>query len=214
MAILWPVTDYDDFENPEARDPQSSPSHSDQHTNINDAVEAIEAKVGIDVVGALSGTIDERVTDLEGAVVGTTPVGCIMMWPTGTPPTGWLLCNGAAVDRDDYSDLHDVLKDVGGTAAYAYGAGDASTTFNIPDFRGRVGVGYHASQTQFDHLAETGGERTHILTTDELPGTTATYTFGGTDAVDPDGTGIEQAGSGTGHNNLQPYITINYIIKH
>jgi microcystin-dependent protein len=48
--------------------------------------------------------------------------------------SGWLLCNGSAVSRTTYASLFDAI----GTA---YGAGDGSTTFNLPDLRGRVPVG-------------------------------------------------------------------------
>jgi microcystin-dependent protein len=55
--------------------------------------------------------------------------GTIIMWPTSSVPTGYFECNGAAVSRTTYSALFAVL----GTL---YGAGDGSTTFNIPDYRG------------------------------------------------------------------------------
>lgn len=49
-------------------------------------------------------------------------------------PNGWLFCNGQAVDRIVYSRLFEEIGEV-------YGAGDGSTTFNIPDLRGRLVVG-------------------------------------------------------------------------
>jgi microcystin-dependent protein len=50
-----------------------------------------------------------------------------------------------------------------------YGAGDGSTTFNLPNLKGRVAVGRDAAQTEFDALGETGGAKTHTLTTAEMP---------------------------------------------
>jgi microcystin-dependent protein len=71
------------------------------------------------------------------------PVGCVMPFagPTAKIPRAgieWLACDGSAVSRSTYSDLYGVI----GTT---YGAGDGSTTFNLPDLRGRVVVGYAAS---------------------------------------------------------------------
>ena len=55
------------------------------------------------------------------------------LWFTATAPTGWLLCDGSAVSRTTYADLFAVI-------GQTYGAGDG-TTFNLPDFRGRVPAG-------------------------------------------------------------------------
>ena len=61
-------------------------------------------------------------------------VGEIKMYGGGSAPTGWLLCDGAAVSRTTYADLFAVL-------STTYGAGDGSGTFNLPHFGGRVPVG-------------------------------------------------------------------------
>ena len=57
------------------------------------------------------------------------PAGTIIMYGGSTSPTGWLLADGSAVSRTTYSALFAAM----GTT---YGAGDGSTTFNLPDFRG------------------------------------------------------------------------------
>jgi microcystin-dependent protein len=62
------------------------------------------------------------------------PIGGLLDFAGGTPPSGWLTCDGRAISRVTYSDLFGVV----GTA---FGAGDGSTTFLLPDFRGRSGVG-------------------------------------------------------------------------
>jgi microcystin-dependent protein len=62
------------------------------------------------------------------------PVGTIMMWAGSTAPTGWLLCNGAAVSRTTYSDLFAVI-------STTYGTGNGSTTFNVPDLQRRFPLG-------------------------------------------------------------------------
>jgi microcystin-dependent protein len=58
------------------------------------------------------------------------PSGSIMAFPKATAPTSWLLCDGTAVSRATYADLFSAI----GTT---FGIGDGSTTFNVPNFRGR-----------------------------------------------------------------------------
>ena len=104
-----------------------------------------------------------------------------------------------------------------------YGVGDGSTTFNVPNLKGLVPVGRDTSVTYFNTVGETGGATTHTLTTAEMPAHTHTYgnqTYtvangGGTVGVAGDGgsQNTGSAGGGGAHNNLQPYITVNYIIK-
>ncbi len=67
------------------------------------------------------------------------PAGMLMPWPgdVATIPAGWLYCNGGAMSRSSYRRLFDVI----GTK---YGAGDGSTTFNLPDLRGSMVVGGEA----------------------------------------------------------------------
>lgn len=63
-----------------------------------------------------------------GTLYADAPIGAIMSYGGATAPSGWLLCQGQAVSRTDYSDLFNAI----GTA---YGSGDGSTTFNVPDLR-------------------------------------------------------------------------------
>ena len=65
-----------------------------------------------------------------------TPVGAISAFGGTVQPDGWLMCNGAAVPRGQYPDLYAVI----GTN---FGAGDGSTTFNLPNLAGicLTGVG-------------------------------------------------------------------------
>lgn len=75
----------------------------------------------------------------EARIAGVVPTGSILPYGGSTAPTGWLLCSGGAVLRTTYADLFAVI----GTA---YGAGDGSTTFNLPNYTNRVpqgmGTGY------------------------------------------------------------------------
>ncbi len=66
--------------------------------------------------------------------INATPDGIVDMFAGVTPPTGWLLCNGQTVSRTTYANLFAII----GTA---YGAGDGSITFHMPDFRGRFARG-------------------------------------------------------------------------
>lgn len=147
--------------------------------------------------------------------------GFIQMFAGSTAPTGWLMCDGSAVSRTTYADLFAVI----GTA---YGSGDGTTTFNVPDLRGRVAVG-KSSDTEFDTLGETGGEKKHTLTIQEMPSHAHTKTTiprddtpwaaptSGWNYSFTSGTTYQQTtdstGGGQAHNILQPYIVTNYIIK-
>jgi microcystin-dependent protein len=66
--------------------------------------------------------VNGRISDKTGLV---TPVGSILWWTTPHPPEGWLLCDGRPVSRTTYSDLFEVIGTI-------FGAGDGSTTFNLP----------------------------------------------------------------------------------
>lgn len=86
------------------------------------------------------------------------PAGIVMPFAGLVAPEGWLLCDGSAVSRNDYADLFAAIGTV-------YGAGDGSSTFNVPDLSGRVIIGVSESHI----LGSTGGEATHVLTDSELP---------------------------------------------
>lgn len=66
---------------------------------------------------------DEKIQYIYNNMI---PVGIVQAFAGSTTPQGWLLCNGSAVSRTDYADLFAVI----GTT---YGAGDGSTTFNLPN---------------------------------------------------------------------------------
>lgn len=82
-------------------------------------------------------TISTGWYDLSHAlgIATVSPTGTVVSYAAGAAPVGWLLCDGTAISRASYSALFGVI----GTA---YGAGDGSTTFNVPDLRGRVSVGF------------------------------------------------------------------------
>ena len=147
--------------------------------------------------------------------------GVVLPYAGSSAPTGFLLCDGSAVSRTTYSRLFTII-------STQYGVGDGSTTFNLPDLKGRIPVGKDGGQTEFDVLGETGGAKTHTLTVNEMPSHSHDFYYnngaaGGTNygqKVNPnntpttDTTSIGSKGGGLAHNNLQPYITLNYIIKY
>lgn len=179
------------------------------------------------------------------AAITTVPLGAILPFAGDTAPTNYLLCFGQAVSRTvTYAALFALI----GTT---YGTGDGSTTFNLPDLRGRAIAGQDdmggtsanrltglSGGVDGDVLGGTGGEESHTLSTAEIPshthglnyksgvsgalgdGPLASYstpsestTFAGSS---PDGTYntmIANAGGGGVHNNVQPTIILNYIIR-
>lgn len=158
-----------------------------------------------------------RSLSVGGVHGGNTPVGSMLDWSTNTAPNGWLVCDGVAVSRSTYNNLFGVI----GTT---FGSGDGSTTFNLPDFKGRVSVGRDPSDVDFDGLGETGGEKEHILTVGEIPPHAHAYTTKD-NALPQSGSstncwvGTDQAqtgdtGGGLSHNNLQPFLVVNKIIKY
>ena len=102
------------------------------------------------------------------AVAASTPPGVIVDFGGATPPTGWLLCNGAAVSRTTYANLYAAL----GSATSPYGQGDGTTTFNVPDCRGRVRAGVDTRVTAilpgFTTRGAVGGEAAHVQSIAEI----------------------------------------------
>lgn len=159
-------------------------------------------------------------------------IGEIQVW-TGSStslPDDFLLADGSAVSRTTYSDLFTVI----GTT---FGAGDGSTTFNIPD----LVETFLRGATDDAGRGDTGGESTHALTEAELavhdhaitdPGhthsgksadTNQLAQFGGAyagavisqnTASSTTGITIDNAGSGDAHENKPPYLDIHYIIRY
>jgi len=160
------------------------------------------------------------------------PPGTIVEYGGSTAPDEWLMCDGSAVSRADYAALFTAI----GTA---FGPGDGTTTFNVPDLRGRVAIGSGSGSGLSTYaIGDTGGEETHTLTTGEIaahshtdighthtegnaapslgaaitgvPVPSAVPTIGITGVGNAN---IQNAGGGGAHNNLQPYLATNHLIK-
>ena len=182
--------------------------------------------------------------------------GMLMPYAGASAPSGWLLCYGQAISRTTYAALFAII----GTT---YGSGDGSTTFNVPDLRGRVIAGQddmggtsanrltdQSGGLDGDTLGDTGGSETHTLTAAEMAhihgfgrwkGTNddlewlynnatwsglGSYTYKQTLGEGGGDTGTISSGEATttsvfldgsdtpsAHNNVQPTIILNYIIK-
>lgn len=157
---------------------------------VTEAVIAIDAEgvrtaatigdpVGFDYESRLAdrqSTQEKRLAALEknegvgvgAAPVGIVPVGGTIGWYGASDPPSpgggveFMIPDGRALSRTAYETLYDLI----GTT---HGAGDGSTTFNIPNEKGRVAVGRDSAQTEFDAMGETGGAKTHTLTTAQMP---------------------------------------------
>jgi microcystin-dependent protein len=159
------------------------------------------------------------------------PTGAIVVWTTDSAPTGWLLCYGQAVDRTTYASLFAII----GTT---FGSGDGSTTFNIPDMRGRFPLGQddmggsganRVTSANADTVGSSSGAETHTLAANDLPAHNhSCVTYFGASSMSHTGVGnFAEGGNGTvssqntnnnstsnnAVNHMNPYLTLNYIIK-
>ena len=154
-------------------------------------------------------------------------VGEVVDFAGTSAPTGWLMCYGQAVSRTTYAALFAVT-------STTYGVGDGTTTFNLPDLRGRVVAGKDdmggssanrlTSPINGDNLGAAGGSQSHTLTTSEMPSHSHTPTAGGsvfgngvtTSLSLGSGAGglvsLSSSGSDGAHNNMQPTIILNKMI--
>ena len=157
----------------------------------------------------------------------SSPSGTMSAYAGSSAPSGWLFCYGQAVSRTNYAALFLAI----GTT---YGAGDGSTTFGLPDIRGRVIAGKDnmggtaasrlTSPVAGSTLGASGGSQSHTLSATEMPahthGINATSSYDGYAPTaltitngSPTATNTASAGSGAAHNNVQPTFISNYIIK-
>ena len=172
------------------------------------------------VTGAIEFSDSSQITSADKII----PSGMIMPFAGTVIPFGWLLCDGTEISRTDYADLFNAIGET-------YGYGDGTNTFVLPDFRGRFLLGLDnmggssantTNNENADILGGYGGEENHTLTIDEMPehthsvgqgvtsGCHSNYPCGGFQGGNgPTGS----AGGDEPHNNMPPFISINYLIK-
>lgn len=137
------------------------------------------------------------------------PAGAILAYAAATAPTGYLLCNGAAVSRTTYAALFTAI-------STTYGTGDGSTTFNVPDLRGRFPLGVDGAAariTSNDTLGASSGTEDHnhaVVTSSTDSGTPDTGSGGGNPIADsPHDHTVDLPAMVA----LPPYQVVEYIIK-
>jgi microcystin-dependent protein len=163
-------------------------------------------------------------------LVQSFPVGSIVQFAGDEAPDGWLICNGQRVDGNLYRDLYRIL-------GLKYTLRDLypprrDCEFCLPDLRGRVTVGFDPAASLVSNsnvLGNTGGEAQHTLTINEIPNhdhaiqVSPKTQLGGqypgdiivprTEPRSSTTSTTDKSGGGNPHNNMQPYLVLNYIIK-
>ena len=172
---------------------------------------------------------------VAASIAGGVPSGTVTMYAGASAPSDWLLCQGQAVSRVTYATLFAAI----GTA---FGAGDGSTTFNLPDFRSKLPVGLGTASWS-NAMAETGGSAdavtvSHSHTASDSGHNHQSYNYvrnndliAGPVGLGPGYSGnveydkayttstgyanitVNSAGSSGTNANLPPYLTLNFIIK-
>jgi microcystin-dependent protein len=120
------------------------------------------------------GKLNTVIGNLDTLIGAACPIGLVQLWPKSTAPnSSWLVCDGSAISRTTYSDLYTAI-------GVTYGVGDGSNTFNLPDFRARVPVGYNTDTItgrSTRSIAATSGAETHDLQVSEIPSHTHSNTL-------------------------------------
>lgn len=157
------------------------------------------------------------------------PVGAILTWAGVTAPDNFALCDGRQMDRTAYPQLYSVIQNI---------YGSSGNFFKLPDLKGRVIVARDQGNQQFVNLNNLGGEAQHVLSVDEMPrhshdignpnvanwrdmGIWGSNVSGGTQWNIASGSSAGSlgkltafdAGGNRPHNNMPPYIVLNYIIR-
>lgn len=149
------------------------------NTTLSDMATALTGSVAADGQTPITGTLQMGGNKISGMADGTVSTdaatvgqlatvnsvitGTIQMWPTTSAPSGYLLCDGTAVSRTTYAALFAIV----GTA---FGIGDGSSTFNLPNYSDRLPIG---KGTIASSIGSTGGSKDAIVVSHNHTATTS-----------------------------------------
>ena len=168
-----------------------------------------------------------KVNNVNNVQIGM-PIGSIVMWPGDTAPDGWLLCDGTSYKRSDYANLFNVIGNKYNNGVVLF------DRFKVPNLQSRFPLGASSKYS----LGDTGGESTVTLNEQQIPEhnhqlkemLSAKSSGSGWLGVNLNGGGsgkmenfvspnnvyptTENTGGGQPHNNMPPYLVVNFIIKY
>jgi microcystin-dependent protein len=181
------------------------------------------------VISQVATTTQAAITDVRNDIAAEilaklVPPGTIVATGRNTAPAGWVLCQGQSVSRTGtYAALFNAIGTNYGSAS--------SSTFNIPNLKGRVTVGIDPADATFNDHNKTGGAKTVVLSVNNLPSHKHRQNFnagaiapgggfsvggmssaGGTTEADAQQF-TDSVGSNLAHENMPPYNTVHYMIK-
>lgn len=139
-----------------------TPITAEKLTKMEDGITSaqLEAERASESAGVARGALQSVNNSYLSIVDAIVPIGAVLPFYGSRPPKNWLLCYGQEVSRTEYKALFDVI----GTVA---GSGNGSTTFNVPDLKGKVIYGQGSTDTLV--TGSTVGETHHTLTVNEMP---------------------------------------------
>lgn len=131
-------------------------------TKMEDGITSAQstAEQAQSTAASASGSLTAVNKAYEAIVDAIVPVGAVLPFYGSRPPKNWLLCYGQEVSRTEYKTLFDAI----GTSS---GSGNGSTTFNVPDLKGKVIYGQGSTDALV--TGSTVGETHHTLTVNEMP---------------------------------------------
>ena len=204
-------------------------SNAAQDATIASNLATLTDNLGTAIADQQSSTA-EQIASLDNSVSAhVSPVGSIMAFAGTTTPSYWLVCDGKALAKTTHPGLFDVI-------GYTYGG--SGTHFNVPNLLGRVIAGTGDPDGLFSNweMGSTGGSENIVLTASQMPSHDHVW-YGENDDASPSGGGAgyggkrsnvgvrnpqnvpfgkpfytTPTGGGAGHSNIQPTMTMHYII--